>query len=73
MSRGSYRRFLFATIAPLGRLVAVELSEKLGDDVALDREELRAAEITGRARAYQSLVGAGLGPARAVELAGPAD
>ena len=69
-SRESYRRFLFSTVAPLGRIVAAELSRKLETPVSLQWGELRAADISGRARAYQSLVGANMDAAKAERLAG---
>ncbi|MDE0127070.1 MAG: hypothetical protein OXN97_21095 [Bryobacterales bacterium] len=59
IQHGSYRRFLFSTVAPLGRLVAAELTAKLETPVTLEWGELRAGDISGRARAYHSLVGAG--------------
>ena len=57
--RESFRQFLFATVAPIGRTIAAELSEKLEDTVKLDWAELRASDIQGRARAFQSMVGGG--------------
>ena len=68
--REAYRQFLFGLIAPLGRIVADELSIKLDTDVKLDWSELRAADISGRARAFQSMVGAGMDVAKAAALSG---
>ena len=59
-ARESYRQALHATISPIGRLVAAELASKLEAPIALDWGELRAGDIVGRARAFQSLVGAGM-------------
>ena len=39
-------------------------------DIALDWDELRASDIAGRARAFQSMVGAGMDLAKAAGLAG---
>ena len=50
--REAYRQFLFGLVAPLGRMFAAELSEKLDDEITLDWTELRASDIAGRARAY---------------------
>ncbi|MDE0456263.1 MAG: phage portal protein [Chromatiales bacterium] len=58
--REAYRQALHGSIAPLGRIVAAELSRKLETAVSLDWTELRAADIAGRARAFQSLVGGGM-------------
>ena len=68
--REAYRQALHSVIAPLGRLVSHELAEKLDSDVALDWIELRAGDISGRARAFQSLVGGGMDIAKAAALAG---
>ena len=59
-AREAYRQALHSTIAPLGKIVSDELSMKLEADITLDWRELRAADIAGRARAFQSLVGAGM-------------
>ena len=69
-AREAYRQFLFGLIAPLGRIVSAELTAKLESPVALTWDELRAADIAGRARAFQSLVGAGMALDRAAALSG---
>ena len=58
--REAWRLALFGVLAPLGRLVEAELQDKLDDDIALSWGELRASDLSGRARSLQSLVGAGL-------------
>jgi len=68
--REAYRQFLHSTVAPLGRIVAAELSTKLEGEVRLDWTELRAADIAGRARAFQSMVGSGMELEKAAALAG---
>ena len=67
--REAWRRFLHGTIAPLGMLVSAEL-QRLGFDGALEFSELRASDVQGRARAYHSLVGAGMNDADARRIAG---
>ena len=67
--RESWRLALFGVLSPLGRLVETELRAKLGD-VTLDWSELRASELSGRARAFQSMVGGGMPVADAVAIAG---
>ena len=57
--REAYRQFLFGTVAPLGRMVAAELTAKLGAPIKLDWEELRASDIAGRARAFGTMVSTG--------------
>ena len=69
-AREAYRRFLHATVAPLGRLIEAELSEKLESDIRVNFDSLFAADLAGRARAFQSMVGAGMDPAKAAGLAG---
>ena len=69
-AREAYRQVLFGLIAPLGRIVSAELTAKLESPVALTWDELRAADISGRARAFQSLVGAGMALDRAAALSG---
>ena len=68
--REAYRSLLHSTIAPLGRIVAEELTMKLETDVALNFDALFAADLAGRARAFQSMVGAGMDIAKAAGLAG---
>ena len=70
-ARESYRQFLSSTIQPLAKLVVEELADKLDTPtLALDFTELRAADISSRARAYKQLVDAGMDPAEAAEATG---
>ena len=68
--RESFRRMLHSTIQPLGRIVSGELSEKLEAKIALNFDRLFAADLSGRARAFQSMVGGGMDVAKAAGLAG---
>ena len=68
--RESFRRFLHATLQPLAALVADELSAKMGAPLALNLDRLFASDLAGRARAFQSMVGAGMDPGKAAGLAG---
>ena len=69
-AREAWRRFLHATIDPLGKLVAEELSEKFEFPVSLSFENLMASDIVGRARAFQSMVGGGIDVTKAAALSG---
>ena len=69
-AREAFRRFLHATIAPASRLVELELSAKLDQDVRLSFESLFAPNLSGRARAFQSLVGGGMDVAKTAALSG---
>ena len=68
--REGFRRLLHATIAPLARIVAEELSAKFEADMSLSFDGLFAADLSGRARAFQSLVNGGMDPGKAAGLAG---
>ena len=68
--REAYREFLFSTVAPLGRMVAHEASEKLNTPVTLDWAELRAGDIASHARAFSSMVQGGIPVERAAALSG---
>ncbi len=69
-SREAYRQALHGTIAPLGPKVQAELTSKLDGDVTLSFDALFAADIMGRARAFQSLVGAGMAAEFAARIVG---
>ena len=68
--RESFRQFLFGTIGPVGRIVAREAQRVLGGAGILGWSALAASDITGRARAYGSLIKAGMDPATARQIAG---
>ena len=69
-TREAWRLALFSVLAPLGRLVEAELQDKLEDTVTLSWQELRASDLSGRARAFQSMVGGGMPVDQAVAVAG---
>ena len=68
--REAWRQLLYSTVSPLGMIVAAELTRKLGAEVRLGWDELRASDIGGRARAFQSLVGGGMDITKAAALSG---
>ena len=68
--REGYRRLMHSTIAPLGRIVSEELSAKFETDISLGFDSLYSADLAGRARAFQSLVGGGMDVSKAAGLAG---
>ena len=53
-----------------GAKVEAELRAKLDDGVSINWDELRASDLSGRARAFQSMVTAGMPVADAVAIAG---
>ena len=68
--REGFRRLMHATITPLARIVSEELSNKFETPISLSFDGLFAADLAGRARAFQSLVGGGMDVAKAAALAG---
>lgn len=68
--RESYRIALAGTIQPLAKLVQSEINAKLDAGVSIDFTELRAADLSGRARAFQSMVGGGMALERAAAISG---
>ena len=70
-ARESWRRFLHGSVAPVAELIAAELRAKLETpDFALSFDRLFASDLSGRARAFQSLVNGGMPVADAAALAG---
>ena len=68
--REAWRFALFAVLSPLGKKVERELQDKLEDPITLSWQELRTSYLSGRARAFQSMVNGGMGVERAAALAG---
>ena len=68
--REAWRLCLFGVLSPLGKLVEAELRAKLDEDISLSWRELRASDLSGRARAMQSMVNGGMPVADAVSVAG---
>ena len=69
-AREAFRRFLHASVAPVARLIEAELSAKLETAVSFNFDQLFAADIQGRARAFQSLVGGGMDVSEALAVTG---
>ena len=69
-SREGFRQLLHGTIAPLGRILEQELQAKLDPSITLSFESLFAADLQGRARAFQSMIGGGMDIERAAALSG---
>jgi len=68
--REAWRRFLHGSLAPLGRHVADELSKLTSSPVTFGWDSLFASDVQGRARAFQSMVGAGMDVQEAASLSG---
>ena len=69
--REGWRRFLHGSVAPVARILEAEFAAKLDEpNLRLVLDDLAAADMTGRARAWRSLVGseANLDPATAARL-----
>ena len=67
--REAWRRFLHGTIQPLGQIL-VDAAQVAGMDISISWERLMASDIAGRARAFQSMVGAGMDIERAASVSG---
>ena len=68
--REAWRQFLHSSVVPVAALVSAELSDKLAVDVGLSFDRMFASDLSGRARAFQSMVGGGMDVAKAAALAG---
>ena len=68
--REAWRQFLHASLSPIGRIVAAEAQRVLGGSGELSWQALGASDISGRARAYGSLVKADMSAAEARRIAG---
>ena len=68
--REGFRRFLHTTLQPLAKQVEAELSEKLDGDVKLDLSATFASDLSGRSRAFASMVNGGMSLEKAAGLAG---
>ena len=70
--REAFRQFLHSTVQPIGARIAAQLTEKLEPETpfSLTFDDLFAADISGRARAYGSLTAAGLDPNVAARIVG---
>lgn len=71
--RESWRQFLHGTIAQIGTVIQEELQAKLDPNIRIDFEKLFASDVQGRARAYGSLIQAGMEPAMAAHFTGFSD
>ena len=69
--RESWRRYLFSTVNPLVKLVQAELRKKLDQpELELKTDALFASDLAGRARAFGSMVTAGMAVDKAAALCG---
>lgn len=69
--REAYRHFLHSTVVPIAELILPELRRKLDQpDLALSFDRLFAGDLSGRARAFQSMVSGGMALEKAASLAG---
>ncbi len=69
--REAWRLALFGLVAPLGRLVPGRAKGiKLDGGITLSWQELRASDLAGRARAFQSLVNGGKSVQDSTAIAG---
>ena len=70
-AREGFRRFLHSSVAAVGKLISAELATKLNvEGLTLDFDQLHASDISGRARAFGSMVTAGMDISKAAALSG---
>ena len=69
-SREAWRHTLVTSLVPMARLLAAELSLKLEQEIEITFPSLATVDIAARARAYSSLVSAGMDAPKAEMLAG---
>ena len=60
---------MFGVVSPLGKLVQTECIAKLDSSIEISWGELKASDLSGRARSFQSMVGGGMSPADAARNA----
>ena len=69
--REAWRQFLHAGVAPVTPSVSQELVDELEvPDLKLSHDRMMASDLSGRARAFQSMVGGGMEVSKAAALAG---
>ncbi len=68
--REAFRRWLTASVIPLGGLLAAELSAKLEAPVRFDFTGLYAHDLAGRAAAFQRLASGGMAVGEALAISG---
>ena len=69
--REAYRTFAHLSLTPVGRMVSAELADKLEiPGLRFDWSALMAGDITGKARAFKSLVESGMSVEKAASLSG---
>lgn len=69
--REAWRRFLHGSVSPVARIVEAELRDKLdAPGLSLGFDALYASDLSGRARAFGSMVTGGMKVERAAALAG---
>ena len=66
--REAWRQFLHASVMPVSLSVSAELSEKLDAQTRLSFDRMFASDLSGRARAFQSMVGGGMPVDKAAAL-----
>ena len=69
-NREAWRQYLHGTVEPLAKVCATEFREKLHPDITLSFDALKASDVQGRARAFQSLVAGGMDVQKAAILSG---
>ena len=68
--REAWRRWLHGTLSPFSLGISDELTAKMGQQFSMDFSTMFASDLNGRARAFQSMVKAGMALEESAALAG---
>ena len=68
--REAFRQFMHSTLEPIARLIAEELTEKFQAPITLNLDRIFASDLSGRARAFGSMVKGGMDTDKAAALSG---
>ncbi len=69
-SREAFRFFMHSTLTPILNVIQEEAKAKLNSEVVFDLSELFTSDVTGKARAFQSMVKGGMELEKATALSG---
>ena len=69
-AREAYRLLLVTTLQPLAQLITDELTRKLETTVKIGFRRLQAADVQSRARAFGSMIAAGVDEQTAMAVSG---
>lgn len=69
-AREAWRRLLHGSLTGIARLIETDLRLRVDPDIKINLDAIRASDLSGRARAFQSLTRGGLLIEKAAALSG---